>query len=183
MKIRFNNLIFLVLTLILIVSINNLMAGTNTNVFAQSKIVLNNKNNFNTNNVNANSKVKKNILAVSKRNKEENQNFEMFWQALKKVESKEYKYAVGDNKQAIGVAQIHYAYWKDATEFDKTIGGEYEYCFNVAYSKKVVYAYMNRYCKEWTFENMARCHNSGANWQKKKHLTNDYWNKIKNNLL
>ena len=34
----------------------------------------------------------------------------------------------GDNGKAIGPLQIHYANWKDATDFDKSIGGQYSNC-------------------------------------------------------
>jgi len=110
-----------------------------------------------------------------------NDSFERFYSILIKVESGGKSNAIGDNGKAIGPAQIHKVYWQDATSFDKSIGGKYEDCFNKDYSKNIVRAYMNRYCKNGTFEQMARCHNSGPDWKRKYHLTNSYWRKFQKN--
>jgi hypothetical protein len=92
--------------------------------------------------------------------------------------------AVGDNGKAIGAFQIHRAYWQDATEFDKSIGGSYADCKNVEYARKVVMAYLTRYCKVWTDESVARLHNGGCNIMKRQgtrawHSTTAYWNKVR----
>ena len=88
----------------------------------------------------------------------------------------------GDNGKALGPLQIHKAYWSDAVAHDKSIGGKYEDCAGYSYSVKVVKAYLNRYCKGGTYEQMARCHNSGPAWRKKYHLTNGYWRKFEKSL-
>lgn len=109
---------------------------------------------------------------------QENKQFEQFWTVLIQVESGGNPKAIGDNSKAIGIAQIHRAYWQDAVEYDKTIGGKYEDCFNPNYSKKIVRAYVNRYCSRGSIESWARLHNSGPGWKNKKHLTDKYWNRF-----
>ena len=105
--------------------------------------------------------------------------FEKIWLILIQLESGGKPNAIGDNGKAIGPAQIHKAYWQDAVEYDKTIKGEYKNCFDINYSKKIVYAYLLRYSKSNNWEEWCRLHNSGPNWAKKKHLTNGYWAKFK----
>lgn len=82
----------------------------------------------------------------------------------------------GDGGKAIGPYQIWEAYWKDAVEFDKSLtanGETYQSCRDKAYAKRVVIAYMNRYCNERrlgrvpTVKDMAACHNGGPNGFKK----------------
>ena len=106
-----------------------------------------------------------------------------FWGALAQVESGNNPKAVGDSGKALGIYQIHESYFKDAAEYDKDLR-KYNYfdCFNPEISKKVVTAYLSRYCKNGTPEDFARCHNSGPNWKNKKHLTEKYWQKIKKEL-
>ena len=95
--------------------------------------------------------------------------------------------AVGDNGNAIGAYQIWHSYWKDATDFDKSIGGSYQDCKNSEYSRKIVLAYWSRYAiinrvgEEVTDEDRARIHNGGPNGFK-KNSTIRYWDKIKNEL-
>lgn len=87
-------------------------------------------------------------------------------------------------EKAIGPYQIWKIYWKDALEFDPTIGGKYEDCFDRQYSERVVIAYMKRYATEKRlgrtprYEDMARIHNGGPNGHKKS-ATDKYWNKVK----
>ena len=102
--------------------------------------------------------------------------------AMYTVESSRGKITVGDNGKAIGPYQIWREYWKDAVEFDKTIGGKYEDCMNKAYAEKIVRAYWKRYApKGAKIEQLARIHNGGP----RGHLnanTIKYWNKIKKEL-
>ena len=102
--------------------------------------------------------------------------------AMYTVESNRGKNLVGDNGKAIGPYQIWKAYWQDAVEFDKTIGGEYEDCMNKAYAEKIVRAYWKRYApKGATIEQLARIHNGGP----RGHLNTNtikYWNKIKKEM-
>ena len=95
--------------------------------------------------------------------------------------------AVGDDGKAIGSYQIWECYWKDAIEFDPSIGGVYEDCYDEKYAKKIVRAYMKRYAikkrlgREVTDEDRARIHNGGPNgWKKKSTLS--YWENVKEKL-
>jgi len=87
----------------------------------------------------------------------------------------------------IGSYQILPAYWKDALEFDPSIGGEYEDVIDDEYARKVILAYWNRYATERrigrpvTNEDRARIHNGGPNGWKKK-ATEIYWEKVKSHL-
>lgn len=107
--------------------------------------------------------------------------------ALRIVESGGDDNAVGDGGKAIGPYQIWRIYWKDAVEFDPSIGGKYEDCFDRKYAEKVVRAYMRRYANERrlghapTYEEIARIHNGGPNGHKKK-STVKYWKKVENVL-
>ena len=107
--------------------------------------------------------------------------------ALRIVESGGDDNAVGDGGKAIGPYQIWKIYWKDAIEFDPSIGGKYEDCFNREYAEKIVDAYMRRYATkrrlghEPTWEDMARIHNGGPNGHKKQ-STVKYWKKVQNVL-
>ena len=80
--------------------------------------------------------------------------------AIATVESSNNPNAVGDAGKAIGVYQIHKGYWQDAVEFDKTLGGSYQDCYDPDYARRVVLAYMTRYApKNATAEDLARLHN------------------------
>jgi hypothetical protein len=103
--------------------------------------------------------------------------------AMYTVESNRGLILVGDEGKAIGPYQIWKAYWQDAVEFDKSIGGEYQDCMKKAYAEKIVRAYWKRYApKSATLEQLARIHNGGT----RGHLnpnTIKYWNKIKKELV
>jgi len=103
--------------------------------------------------------------------------------ALIQVESSGRDDAVGDGGKAIGCLQIWQPYWYDATE-RSGIGGTYKDCYNRAYAKRIVDAYMTRYAKEaWTdpklfnAEKCARMHNGGPKGHTKQ-ATKKYWNKV-----
>ena len=103
-------------------------------------------------------------------------------EAIRMVESSGDDSTVGDGSDAIGPFQIHRGYWKDATEFDKSIGGVYEDCFDRDYARKVVRAYMKRYAPRGASdETMARIHNGGPKGHRKK-STLPYWQKVKRQL-
>ena len=107
---------------------------------------------------------------------------ERFLEAIRQVESHGNDKAVGDNGKAIGPYQIWKAYWQDAVEFDKTIGGKYEDCFNRGYAERIVVAYLNRYAPEGaSWETLARIHNGGPKGYKIK-ATAEYWQKVKREL-
>lgn len=89
--------------------------------------------------------------------------------------------AVGDGGKAIGPFQIHYAYWKDAVQFDPSIGGKYSDCKDEAYARKIVIAYLTRYAPNWNDETVSRIHNGGPKGHKKS-STLDYWAKVRKNL-
>ena len=89
--------------------------------------------------------------------------------------------AVGDNGNSIGPFQISRAYWQDAIDHDPSIGGVYTDCKNEAYARQIVRAYMLRYVKVWSDENVARTHNGGRLGVKKK-STIKYWQKVQSHL-
>lgn len=87
----------------------------------------------------------------------------------------------GDGGKALGPLQIHYANWKDAVEFDKTIGGKYSDCQNLEYSKKIFKAYTEKYASGKSAEVKARIWNGGPN-ALKKDSTKAYWKKVQAKL-
>ncbi len=91
------------------------------------------------------------------------------------------KNIIGDNGRAIGPLQIHYSNWKDATDFDKTIGGKYSDCHSLKYSKLVFDAYLRRYGNGKSTEDKARIWNGGPKGNQKS-VTLAYWKKVKANL-
>jgi len=91
---------------------------------------------------------------------------------------------VGDGGKAIGPYQIHREYWQDAVAADKTLGGTYADCHGEQYARRVVRAYLTRYGRGKTDEQMARIHNGGcgilrrvgtAAWDR----TTRYWQRVK----
>ena len=107
--------------------------------------------------------------------------------AICEVESNCVSTAVGDNGEAIGAYQIWECYWKDAVQFDSSIGGVYEDCYDKKYAEKIVKAYMKRYAtkkrigRKVTDEDRARIHNGGPNGYKIK-ATEGYWKNVKEKL-
>ena len=89
--------------------------------------------------------------------------------------------AVGDNGKAIGPFQIHKCYWQDAVAHDKSIGGCYADCRDEAYARRIVMAYLSRYCKWWDNETVARIHNGGPKGASKS-ATLGYWRKVQKHL-
>ena len=102
--------------------------------------------------------------------------------AIAKVESDHNPKAVGDGGKAIGMFQIHRVYWQDAVQHDPSIGGRYEDCYDPAYARRIVIAYMDRYAPaNASDETLARIHNGGPRGHKKA-ATNKYWNKVKKEM-
>lgn len=102
--------------------------------------------------------------------------------AIRQVESHGNDKAVGDGGKAIGPFQIWRVYWQDAVQFDKSIGGCYEDCYDPAYAARIVRAYMARYApKGASLEVMARIHNGGPKGHQKE-ATLAYWAKVQKEL-
>lgn len=91
----------------------------------------------------------------------------------------------GDNGEAIGVFQIHYAYWLDTVGLDTNIVGNYEQCRDFAYASRVVDAYLMHYgsndIASGNWERLARIHNGGP-YGVEKDATRKFWLKVKNTL-
>jgi hypothetical protein len=89
----------------------------------------------------------------------------------------------GDGRRSLGPLQISQAAWKDALRFDPSIGGRYSDCKNLAYSTKVMRAYLKGYdpvaFKNGDWESCARLWNSGPAWASKVRLTNRYWAQVR----
>lgn len=94
----------------------------------------------------------------------------------------------GDNGKAIGEFQIHEKYFKDSSEFDKTLGNDYQKCRDRAFAERVVRAYMSRYgWSGMTDRECAMMHNGGAKIHSRKgsdayRNAESYWEKVKKNL-
>jgi len=99
------------------------------------------------------------------------------------IESNNNDFAIGDGGNSISRYQIGVAAYIDAKQYDKSINFSYQSLTKPAHALKVMTAYMNRYERRAVinndFEALARLWNSGPNWRKKKHLTNNYWLKYK----
>lgn len=109
---------------------------------------------------------------------------ETLLRAIATVESGNDPRAVGDNGAAIGIYQIHRAFW-----IDSGLDGSYEDCYDQDYARKVVLAYWNRYGNrvDYTLEGLSRLHNGGCGIMSKQGTrawdnTTAYWNKVKNHL-
>lgn len=104
---------------------------------------------------------------------------ESFWRALHRVEtSGRLGPILGDNGAALGPLQIHRAYWQDSG-----VPGQYSDCADLAYSRRVVTAYLRRYARNaWErgdAMSLARVHNGGPSGAKKR-ATLAYGRKVVN---
>lgn len=85
----------------------------------------------------------------------------------------------GDHGKALGGYQIHKPFWKDAVEYDPSIGGSYSDVTNKEYAEKVVTAYLNRYAKKaiiaHDYKTLAGKFHRGKDNEK-------YWLRVKTNL-
>jgi len=112
-------------------------------------------------------------------------NIENLHKAILKQEG--WRGKAGDGGKALGPYQIWHDYWTDATEFDKSIGGEYEDVNDLQYARKIFDAYMRKYANSKrlgrtpTWEDIARIHNGGPGGYKKE-ATIKYWNGVKRYL-
>lgn len=108
---------------------------------------------------------------------------ERFWRALHTVESGGAVGPIrGDNGAALGPAalgplQIHRTFWQDSR-----VPGRYEDCADLAYSRRVVTAYLQRYApKAWKtgdLKTLSRIHNGGPQGASRG-ATLPYWRKIR----
>jgi len=109
------------------------------------------------------------------------QNYSSLLKAIRMVESDDNPNAIGDNGLALGAYQIHYSYWFDATQYDKSIGGSYNDCTDTNYATKIVLAYWHRYAPDALSngddETLARIENGGPKGASKD-ATLPYWNKV-----
>ena len=109
-----------------------------------------------------------------------------FAKALHAVETSGRTGAIlGDGGAARGPLQIHRGYWKDAVEYDRSIGGRYEDVQNLEYATRIVDAYMRRYARKAydakDCETLARVHNGGPAGASKT-ATLAYWAKVRRHL-
>lgn len=104
--------------------------------------------------------------------------------AMMYVESRGDPQAIGDGGKAIGVFQIHRAYWADGTRF-LGVSWPYSDAKDPAKAIAVVQAYTKHYAavhgRSWTAEIIAKIHNGGPlGW--KKASTKSYWNRVRNQM-
>ena len=83
------------------------------------------------------------------------------------VESNNDPNAVGDRGRALGVYQIHRAYWEDGT---RLLGVKWPYreAFNPERARCVVRAYLQHHGANKTFSDIARIHNGGPSGHRKR---------------
>ncbi len=127
------------------------------------------------------------FLAVSEEIKPINKDLRRFLNALEFVESSNNDKVIGDGGKAIGILQIHRIYFVDAQQFNsKLTKYEYNSCFNVKVAESVALSYFEKYESKALntndFETLSRLHNAGPNWRNKIKQTNNYWNRVKNQL-
>jgi len=88
----------------------------------------------------------------------------------------------GDNGRAIGPYQIWKVYYLDACEYDPSLRARgYEACRDEAFARRVVIAYMSRYGRGKSAEELARIHNGGPKGHRKS-ATVEYWAKVEKRL-
>ena len=97
---------------------------------------------------------------------------ESFWRALHLVEtSGRHGPILGDNGRSLGPLQISRAYFSDSR-----VGGTYEQVSDLAFARRVVSAYLQRYApKAWAagdVETLARVHNGGPAGARKSSTVN-----------
>jgi len=97
---------------------------------------------------------------------------ESFWRALHLVETSGRTGPIlGDNGQALGPFQIHKEYHADSR-----IAGDYSRCADLAYSRRVVSAYLKHYAptawRNGDVATLARIHNGGPNGASKRATLN-----------
>jgi len=120
-------------------------------------------------------------------NKEIRITYRQLFDAIREVETGGHpnggRDAVGDSNTSNGPFQIQRAYWIDATQHDKTIGGTYADVKNKAYAEKIMMSYWHRYgSKAPSAEELSRIHNGGPAGYK-RNSTLGYWNKTRAIIL
>jgi hypothetical protein len=94
----------------------------------------------------------------------------------------------GDNGKAIGPAQIHEAYFRDAAAYDRSLGDDYSRCRDREFAERVVRAYMARYCTEgMTDREICMIHNGGCSIHSRcgteaHRNAEKYWEKVRKHL-
>ena len=94
---------------------------------------------------------------------------------------------MGDNGKSRGPLQIGEAAWKDAMEFDDSIGGTYADVDGIDYSLRIFRAYKLRYATERrlgqkpTGQQIARMWNGGPTGHRKA-ATIGYWKKVRSHI-
>ena len=86
---------------------------------------------------------------------------------------------MGDSWRSVGPYQCGRAAWLDG-------GGKAADYPQLAYDRAATEAVMLRYWARYgavTDEAKSRCWNSGPAWKSKYHLTNNYWAKVKKELV
>lgn len=109
-----------------------------------------------------------------------------FVNAIIQVESSGNNIARGDKVNgkylALGCAQIHYVFFLDAAQYDKTINFSYSSLTNRANSIKVMTAYLNRYGQRYIklndFKSLALLFHCGPNWKNSKYKNDGYYEKV-----
>jgi hypothetical protein len=96
------------------------------------------------------------------------QTWEQYLAAMAQVETGGHArpdHAIGDGGRALGRYQIHKAYWRDAVEFDRSIGGNYADVRDPAYAARVIRAYARRHAAQalaaGDWRRLAQIHNGG----------------------
>src|SRR5688572_21944662 len=120
--------------------------------------------------------------------KSQKKSFEDFVTAIHQVETTGRTGIIyGDGRRSLGPLQISRAAWQDALNQDPTIRGTYADCKTLAYSVKIMRAYLLKHdpaafnLGDW--ETCARLWNSGPTWYAKVRLTNKYWAQVRGHLL
>tara|TARA_R100000808_G_scaffold9318_2_gene25660 strand:+ start:3809 stop:4210 length:402 start_codon:yes stop_codon:yes gene_type:complete len=103
---------------------------------------------------------------------------ESFWKALHWEETRGRTGAIyGDGGRSFGPLQISRAYWQDSR-----VKGKWADCASLAYSRRVVAAYMQRYAPvAWStgdYQKLARIHNGGPTGHRKR-ATVAYWHRVR----
>jgi soluble lytic murein transglycosylase-like protein len=108
-------------------------------------------------------------------------NLDPFFAAIGKVESSNNPKAINKKENALGIYQIRPGYFKDSN-----IKGEHNQVFNPIIARKVCESYFKKYApkayEKGDFETLARLHNGGPSFVKRKSATDIYWAKVKKNL-
>jgi soluble lytic murein transglycosylase-like protein len=108
-------------------------------------------------------------------------NLDPLFKAIANVESSNNPKAINKKEYALGIYQIRANYFKDSN-----IKGSHEDVYNPIIARRVCESYFKRYAPEayakGDFETLARLHNGGPSFVKRKSATNIYWAKVKKNI-